>query len=59
MGEILYFPDRNLLKLIQAVNGVLDGSEEPTKALLLAEMVMRDCGAVQEPDGKWRLPDQP
>lgn len=58
-SNILHFPDRGLLKLIDAVNGVLDGSCEPTKALTLAEMVMRDMGAVQDANGKWRLPDQP
>lgn len=59
MAEILHFPDRNLLKLIDAVNGVLDGSCEPTKALTLAETVLSDMGAVKGDDGQWSLPDQP
>ena len=58
MGEVLHFPNRGLLKLIEAVNGVLRGDCEPTKALALAEEVMRDCGAIQSPDGQWHLPEE-
>jgi len=59
-SNILRFPDRSLLKLLDAVNGVLDGTCEPPKALTLAETVLRDIGAVQDANGKWSLPpDQP
>jgi hypothetical protein len=56
MAEILRFPDRGLLKLIGAVNGVLNGTYEPTKALELAETVLRDVGAVKDEKGEWYLP---
>ena len=55
-SNVLHFPDRSLLKLIDAVDGVLDGSCEPTKALSLAEAVMLEMGGVQDADGKWHLP---
>lgn len=58
-SNILRFPDRSLLKLIDAVNGVLDGTCEPPKALTLAEAIMLEMGAVKDADGKWHLPDQP
>lgn len=57
MAEILHFPDRSLLKLLDAVNGVLDGTVEPTAALTLAETVLSDMGAVKDSDGHWQLPD--
>lgn len=60
-SNVLHFPDRNLLKLIEAVNGVLrdDGASAP-KALELAETVLRDMGAVKDENGKWQMPpDQP
>lgn len=57
MSNILHFPDRNLLNLIDAVNGVLDGSGEPSKALELADEVLRTMGAVKDANGKWQLPD--
>lgn len=57
MSNVLHFPDRSLLKLLDAVNGVLNGDTEPAKALTLAETVLRDMGAVQDANGKWHLPD--
>lgn len=58
MSNVLYFPDRRLLKLIDAVNGVLDGTVEPVKALDLAETVLRDMGATKDVDGKWQPPTE-
>ncbi len=46
----------NLLKLIDAVNGVIEGSVSPGKALVLAEEVMRDMGALQDTNSEWYLP---
>lgn len=57
MAEILHFPDRSLLSLLKAVNGVLDGTCEPTAALTLAETVLSDMGAVKDSTGHWELPD--
>jgi hypothetical protein len=56
MADILHFPDRSLLKLIDAVNGVLDGSCTATTALDLAETVLRDMGAAKDENGRWQLP---
>ncbi len=56
--NVLHFPDRNLLKLIDAVDGVLEGTCDPATALAQAENTMLDMGAVKDVNGEWSLPDQ-
>ena len=55
--KVLLFPDRSVLKLIEAVGGVLTGECTPEKALAAAEDTMRAIGAVKDANGKWQLPE--
>jgi len=55
--NVLHFPDRSLLKLIDAVNGVLSGDISANKALGMAEEVLVSMGAVKDENGQWQLPE--
>lgn len=55
-AEVLQFPPRGVLRLLEAVDGVLRGTTEPEAALIVAEEALVELGATKDENGEWIPP---
>lgn len=53
--NVLHFPDRSLLKLVNGIDELLAGKTSPEALLEQCDAAMQAIGAVKDANGEWQL----
>jgi len=56
-NNVLHFPDRSLLHLVNGIDRLLAGKTSPETVLAQCDAAMQAIGAVKDVNGEWRLPE--
>jgi hypothetical protein len=56
-NNVLHFPDRSLLQLVNGIDKLLAGKTSPEALLAQCDVAMQAIGAVKDANGEWQLPE--